>query len=113
MVKFEAYGRVTIEGQLSGCLVIGVNSGGTLELIKDGETGYLYEGGSPEALAERIKRAVRDPAESQRIARRGQEYALRTYTKERHLREILDIYEEVLEREEKSLCTWKKRRKGR
>ncbi|MCI8598465.1 MAG: glycosyltransferase family 4 protein [Lachnospiraceae bacterium] len=109
----EAYGRVTIEGQLSGCLVIGVNSGGTLELIKDGETGYLYEGGSPEALAERIKRAVRDPAESQRIARRGQEYALRTYTKERHLREILDIYEEVLEREEKSLCTWKKRRKGR
>ena len=101
----EAYGRVTIEAQMSGCLVIGVNSGGTKELIKDGETGYLYEAGNPKALAERIKRAATNPTESRRIARSGQEYACKTYTKEKHLGEILHIYEEVLGREEKSLCT--------
>lgn len=94
----EAYGRVTIESQMAGCLVIGANAGGTAELIKDGETGYLYEVGNSEALAEKIINAINNPELSGRIARAGQEYARKTYTEERNISEILNIYEEVLGR---------------
>lgn len=40
--KNEAFGRVTIEGQLLGRLVIGKDAGGTKELISDKKTGLLY-----------------------------------------------------------------------
>ncbi len=38
----EALGRVTIEAMLNYCLVIGFNNAGTTELVRDGETGFLY-----------------------------------------------------------------------
>lgn len=94
----EAYGRVTIESQMAGCLVIGVNAGGTAELIRDGETGYLYEAGNSESLAEKIVTAVSTPELSERIAKTGQEYAHKTYTGERNLREIMNIYEDAVRR---------------
>lgn len=37
----EGFGRVTIEGMLSGLIMIGRDSGGTSELIEDGKTGFL------------------------------------------------------------------------
>lgn len=40
--KCEAFGLVTIESMLSKVLVIGKNSGATMEIIEDGVTGYLY-----------------------------------------------------------------------
>lgn len=94
----EPYGRVTIEAQMSGCLVIGSDAGATPELVRDGVTGYLYEAGSSESLAEKIAAAVGSPEEARRIAKAGQQYALTRYTKERNLREIMDVYEEVLRR---------------
>lgn len=94
----EPYGRVTVEAQMAGCLVIGTDAGGTPELVRDGETGFLYEPGSPESLAEKIAAAVGNPEEARRIARAGQKYALGRYTGERNFGEIMDIYGEVLGR---------------
>lgn len=94
----EAYGRVTIEALLSGCLVIGVNAGATPELIVDGETGYLYEAGSVQALAEKIIYAINNPMLSRKIADNGQEYAKKTYTKEKNLQQIIEVYEDALKR---------------
>ncbi len=94
----EAYGRVTIESLLSGCLVIGVDAGGTAELIRDGENGYLYKAGDPESLADKVVMAIKNPDLSRTMARLGQEHAHRTYTKERNLQQIVDVYEEVLKR---------------
>lgn len=98
----EAYGRVTIEALLSGCLVIGVHAGATPELIQDGKTGYLYKAGNSEELAEKIVEAVTAPELSRRIAKAGQEFANKTYLKENNVREIMDIYENVLHRKRSS-----------
>ena len=94
----EAYGRVTIESQLSGCLVIGVNSGGTCELIQDGKTGYLYQAGSGEDLAEKITKAVSEPEKSERIAAWGQEYAKENYTSEKGIEQVIKVYEKAIKR---------------
>ena len=47
----EAFGRVTIEFMLSSMPVIGTNSGGTKEIVIEGETGYLYNVGDVNKLA--------------------------------------------------------------
>ncbi len=94
----EPYGRVTVEAQMSGCLVIGSDSGGTPELIQNGQTGYLYEAGNSRDLAEKIITVIENPELSRKIARAGQKFALKTYTKEKNLHEIMKIYEEVLGR---------------
>ena len=92
----EAYGRVTIEAMLSGCLAVGVNTGATPELIKDGETGLLYQAGNVESLAECIEEALSNPERSRRLAKSGQVYVSHTFTKENNLRQILKVYQEAL-----------------
>lgn len=92
----EAYGRVTIEAMLSGCLVIGINSGATPELLENGKTGMLYDAGSTESLAACIAEVISDPEKANIMAENGQNYAYRTYTKANNLRQILAIYNEVL-----------------
>lgn len=94
----EAFGRVTVEAQLSGCLVIGADSGATAELVADGRTGMLYRPGDAKDLAERIMYAARNPQESGKMARAGQEYALQAYSRENNAEEIIRVYEEVLGR---------------
>lgn len=68
----EAFGRVTVEGQLLGRVVIGRATGATKELIKDGETGLLYTPDSPESLAEKIDWAIKNPMLAKGIATQGQ-----------------------------------------
>ena len=41
--KAEGFGRVTVEAMMRGIPVLGYNSGGTSEIIKDGYSGYVFE----------------------------------------------------------------------
>ncbi len=47
----EPFGRVLVEGMLSQCPVIATRGGGVAEIVADGETGLLVDGGSAESLA--------------------------------------------------------------
>ena len=67
-------------------------------MIEDRKTGYLYKRGDVQALAETIAKAVENSDKSREIAKNGQSYAWRAYTKERSIQKMLGIYEEVLGR---------------
>lgn len=56
----EAFGRVTVEGMLSGLLMVCSNSAGNTEIIENGVTGYLYEMGSYVDLAKIIIKISND-----------------------------------------------------
>jgi glycosyltransferase involved in cell wall biosynthesis len=56
----EAMGRVTVEAMSACRPVIGFESGGTPELIENGQTGLLYRGG-PDALAEKMEIYIQTP----------------------------------------------------
>jgi len=53
--QMEAFGRVTVEAMQLGRPVIGARSGGTTELVRDGQTGLLFEVGDPTDLAQKIR----------------------------------------------------------
>jgi len=91
----EALGRVTLEGQLSGNLVIGADAGATEELIEDRETGMLYHYKNPESLAQCIVESMEHTEEARTMARRGQEYAYGAYAKEKSVMEVIKMYEKL------------------
>ncbi|MGI6238916.1 MAG: glycosyltransferase family 4 protein, partial [Christensenellales bacterium] len=94
--RAEGFGRVTVEAMLSGALVIGANTAGTAELIRDGETGLLYEQGNSDDLAEKMLRALSDRAHAAKMADAGRDEMARTMTAQINARNIHAVYREVL-----------------
>lgn len=91
----EGLGRVTIENMLSSLLVLAADSGGTLEIVKDGETGVLYKTGDIEDFAEKILSAVEHPEVSRQIAKQGHEEALHTFDYKVYASRVQDVYESI------------------
>lgn len=92
----EAFGRVTVEAMLSGCLVIGANAGGTVELIEDSVTGLLYKSGDTEDLARKIMYAIKNKQESRMLARNGRIKMADTMTATVNAQKIHAEYEKIL-----------------
>lgn len=57
--SYDAAPRVVVEAFSAGTPVVAFSSGGIPELIEDGQTGFLVETASPEALASRILQVLR------------------------------------------------------
>ncbi len=93
--RAEAFGRITAEAMMGGMPVIGSDTGGTPELIREGETGFLYSYGDAEALADKMAYFIAHPEEIRAMGRKAQAYALSHFTIERCAGEIMDIYREV------------------
>jgi FkbM family methyltransferase len=84
----EAFGRVTIEAMLLKKPVIGTNSGGTLELIREGHNGLLYEPGDYRQLADKIEYLIEHREKMREFGENGFEFAKTTFTKEKYGGEV-------------------------
>lgn len=89
--RSEAFGRVTIEAMLHGVPVIGANTGGTVEMIENGETGLLYELGNTDKLAEAIESLITDGEKYNYIANKAQDYA-KGFTIEKTAESVYDAF---------------------
>lgn len=76
----EPFGRVTVEGMRSRLLVIGANTGGTLDIIEDGKTGLLYTQGDCKDLANKMEWAISHEEEVQKIREKGALFAWNHFT---------------------------------
>ncbi len=63
----EGLGLVAVEAAMMGRPVVASRAGGLADLIRDGETGLLVDGESPEAWAGALARVVTDPARAARM----------------------------------------------
>lgn len=94
--RFEAFGRVTVEAMMGGCLVIGADSGGTVELVKDNVTGLLYKSGDINSLVDKMEYAITHPLEMINIAENGQKYMIENMTARKNAQRIYDLYQDIL-----------------
>jgi glycosyltransferase involved in cell wall biosynthesis len=85
------------ESLLMGVPTIGTNVGGIPDLVRHGETGWLVPPRSPEALAKTIELAIGDAASSRVLAQRGKKLTHGYFDVHETAREILAIYERVLD----------------
>jgi glycosyltransferase involved in cell wall biosynthesis len=90
--KYEGMGRTTAEAMFYGCPVITHASGGTLDMVKDGETGNLYE--TIDECAELIKKACATNQEEMIL--RAQEFAINNLSQEAYGPKIIEVYKQVL-----------------
>lgn len=93
---WEAFGRVTVEAMMSSNPVIGSNTGGTPELIQDGVTGYLYQYGNTEELADKMEIFLKCPEEIRRLGDNAYLYAVEEFTAKKNAERILGIYKELV-----------------
>ena len=77
---YESFGLIYVEAMSFSKPVIGCRAGGTIEVIKDKEVGYLIEPGSVEELTEAIHKLARDPDLRQQMGSAAKERVERLFT---------------------------------
>ena len=93
----EPFGRVMIEAQAMGRPVVAANHGGATETVIDGQTGFLFGPGNPDALAEGIRRALAlSEAQRQAMSEAAISHARTNYSKHDMCLRTLSVYAEVL-----------------
>ncbi len=97
----ETFPYSLLEGAAQFVPAAASNVGGIPLLIKDGETGLLFEPGDHEALAGHILRLAADEALRRSLAVKLHDKAKSEYSVERMRRDQQDIYETVLRRSRK------------
>ena len=88
----EGLGRTTAEAMFFGCPVIAHASGGTLDLIRNGETGYLFN--TVDECAARIRTVFQSDQEG--VIIRAQQFAREHLSVEPYGQRIMEVYQKVL-----------------
>lgn len=78
-VVAEALPRIMLEAMAAGLVVIGTTTGGTGEVLREGDTGLTFDAGDAAGLARQIERLAADPALRARLAAAGREVVLREF----------------------------------
>lgn len=92
----EPFGIVLLEAMGKTKPVIATKLGGPLEIVVDGETGYLTRPGDDQELADRIAKLLNDAGNRTRMGRNGQERLLEKYTIQTNISQIEALYAELL-----------------
>ncbi len=89
--RHEAFGRVTSEAMLLKKPVIGTNSGGTLELIKEGFNGLLYEPGNYYQLADKIEYLIQHREKMEEWGENGYNFIKENFTKAKSVDKVAQL----------------------
>lgn len=89
----EAFGRTTVEYMAHSLYVVGCNSGGTPEVLKNGQYGSLVDVDCPDQIVHFLRAYLRNPGEYKRVARESQKYALKEFAPEKNAAQVMDVYQ--------------------
>jgi len=93
--RAETYGTVTIEAMASGLPIIATNTGGTPEILKNGELGLLYPPGDIEAFSKNVIDLLDNPTKMIELGERAKKEAIERYSHESESKLIEEIIDRV------------------
>ena len=101
-IEPEAFGRISVEGQAMGKIVIASNIGGSLDTIQDGVTGKFFESGDSQSLANALDWALElKEAEKQKISKAAIKNVREHFTKQIMCDKTIEVYREVINQEKR------------
>lgn len=92
--KYEAMGRVTVEGMYHSLPVIGYNSAGTKEIINNNINGILYNG-SIENLCNKMGYVIDN--DMSRIREKAYQDTLQRFTINKYVNQVSDIITDIID----------------
>ena len=92
----ESFGLAIAEAMAAGAPVLATATDGALEVITEGETGFLVPVGDVPALASNLLRLLTQPAERNRISVAAQKTAAERFDVERMIDETEEIYKSAV-----------------
>ena len=94
-IEHESFGRVLIEAMALNVPCIASALGGTVEIIEEGKTGFLVQPGQVDALYEKMKRFLEEPALKQQFANTGYQIVHEKFSAEKLSKDISAILKQV------------------
>lgn len=92
----EGLGMVLLEANACETPCVASAIGGIVDVIVDGENGYLARPADPDDLATQIRRLLDDPRQRREMGRKGRQRVITHFAWEVKARQILDVYQEVI-----------------
>jgi len=92
----EAFGRTTVEAMMSGCLIIGSDSGATPEILNNGEFGFMFKNGDYNDLYKVLKNIFSSRRCIKDMAEKGQKHALECYSAQLNAEKVMRLYRKLL-----------------
>lgn len=93
----EGLGLVAVEAQLSGAPVIVAASGGLLDVVRHGDTGWTFPPDDPVALAATIQEVTDHPIHSAMVAQAARQAAATRFSPSAAARTYATIYAEAID----------------
>lgn len=91
----EGLGVSLLQAAAAGVPIVAARAGGIPEIVRDGENGLLVEPGDAEALAERLRALLGNPAVRRRLGQRGRDLAREGFSVDAMVEGNLRVYREV------------------
>lgn len=91
----EPFSRSVLEGMISGLVVVATRTGGTPEIIVDGENGLLFQPNDPDELATKLNSLADDLELRTKIANAGRRTILERFTMTKMMDEIESYLQDV------------------
>ena len=93
---YEGFGLGALEAMAAGLPVVASATGGLLELVEDGQTGFLVPVGAPEALADRLGRLLEDEVLRARMGEAARRRVEERFTVAQMAAQIEAVYDRLL-----------------
>lgn len=101
-VCMESFGLNWAEAMAAGIPVVASAIGSITEYIQDGKTGILFPARNHDALADAILELLSNERYALQVGRNGQIYAREHFALQRAAKEILHLYQSLLEKKDKN-----------
>jgi glycosyltransferase involved in cell wall biosynthesis len=92
----EGLPNALLEYMAAGLPAVVSNAGGNAELVEDGVTGLLVPPRDSGALSAALLKLLRDLSLARHIGTNGREFVERTFSFERMVQQVEDLYDELL-----------------
>jgi len=91
----DPFPNIIIEAMMRGVAVIASATGGAIEIVRDGLTGYLVPPGDPSALTERLIHLLENREVAEQLGAAGRAVALAEFTGDRMVDRFLEVYRKL------------------